>query len=129
MQSRILEVELGKLVIDLSISVREIHNALLQKEIVKALSPEISKSSLEWLRLLSEQRESSSDTMLEFPKFELKTPEGVDVIHSRKFNGPDSALLCSTDGRFVVPAQSVGKLPFHTVTNDPRFVFRKRDGS
>ena len=128
-RSRAAAVELGKLVIDLSISVREIHNALLQKEIVKALSPEISKSSLEWLRLLSAQRESSSDTMLEFPKFELKTPEGVDVIHSRKIIGLDTVFLCSTDGQFIFRTNSTKKLPFHSVANDPRFVFLRKDGS
>ena len=127
-RSRTAAVELGKFVADSSLSVHKLRGALLQEETVKSLSSKISKSSLMWLSLLSEQNKSTSDTMPNFPKFRLTAPEGIDVIHTRKREGLDTVFFCSTDGRFISQAKSTEKLPFHTLANDPRFVFRRKGG-
>lgn len=127
-QSRVAAVELSKFVADSSLSVSKLRHELIQEEKIKALSLRISSATLKWLDLLSEESRSTSVAIPKITALRIDIPEGIDIIHPRKCEGDDAVFLCSTDGRFIVRTEPAKKSPLHTLANNPRFVFRRRDG-
>lgn len=125
-RSRAAAVELGTFVVDATASVKIIRNALLSPETVEKLRPSISPETSNWLDLLAKDQTASAEELPSFPNLNLPVPTEVEVLHSRKLPGQDTAFLCSTDCRFIFRAESTDKLPFHTLANDPRFIFQRK---
>lgn len=128
-RSRAAAVEIGKFVVDSTVSAKKIRNALLNHETVEKLRPLISAAAANWLDLLSEEQTAKSEELPTFPNFSLDVPLEFPVLHSRKLGGQETAFLCSTDGRFIFRAKSTDVFPFHSVANDPRFVFLRTDNT
>ena len=128
-RSRAAAIELGAFVSNPSASVIRIRNALLRPETVKLLIPKISTESTEWLDLLARDQPIGTEEKPSISDFRLDAPTGITTLHSRKIPGDDTAYLCSTDGRFIFNAQSTDDLPFHSIANDPRFIFMKGETS
>ena len=80
-----------------------------------------------WLDLLAGDQTSSTEQIPAFPDFRLEAPEAVTILHARKLPARDTAFLCSTNCQYVFRAKATEDLPFHTVANDPRFVFLRID--
>ena len=128
-RSRAAAIELGAFVSNPSASVIKIRRALLRPETVKSLKPKLSPETTEWLDLLARDRITRAEEKLTISDFILDTPADVVTLHSRKLPDDDTAYLCSTDGRFVFNAQSTDDFPFHSIANDPRFIFMKGETS
>ena len=122
-RSRAAAVEIGAFVVDATASPKKIRSALLNPETVEKLLPSVSRETANWLDLLAEEQIAKSEKLPAFPNFSLDVPLEIPVLHSRKLGSQETAFLCSTDGRFIFRAKSTDDLPFHSVANDPRFVF------
>ena len=128
-RSRSVAIELGKFVLDSSASIVTIREFLLRPETVESLKPLLSAETVEWLDLLTRDRNGGVEEKPTFSELILDASADVITLHSRKLPGDDTAYLCSTDGRFIFNAQSTDDLPFHSVANDPRFIFMKGETS
>lgn len=126
-RSRAAAVELGEYVVDASASPKRIRNALLNPETVQKLKPVLTDETANWLELLAEDQTLSTEQIPTFPEFRLDSPKAVTTLHARKLPAQETAFLCSTDCRYVFRAKATQELPFHTVANDPRFVFLRID--
>ncbi|HMP72085.1 MAG TPA: DEAD/DEAH box helicase [Kiritimatiellia bacterium] len=126
-RSRAAAVELGTYVVDASASPKRIRNALLNPETVKKLKPVLSDETASWLDLLAGDQTTSTEQIPAFPGFKLAVPKEVTTLHARMLPVKNTAFLCSTNCRYVFPARTTEDLPFHTVANDPRFVFLRTD--
>lgn len=122
-RSRSAAVELGTYIVDASASPKKIRNALLNTETANKLKQALSAETASWLDLLAGDQTTSSEQIPSFPNFKLEAPENITTLHSRKLPAQDTAFLCSIDCRYVFRARSTEELPFHSVANDPRFVF------
>ena len=128
-RSRAAAIELGAFISDSSANIASIREALLRPEIVESLKPILSDKTMEWLDLLARDQIGRVKEKPTFPDFTLDAPADVVTLHSRKLPGDDRAYLCSTDGQFISKAQSTDHFPFHSVANDPRFIFVKSENS
>lgn len=126
-RSRAAAVELSRFVTDSSASVATIRKALLDSAVVAALAPAVSTTTLEWLRLMSEEHGSPGKEMPQCARFRLEAPEDVDMLHVRQIQPEGNIWLCSTDARFKYAVQATETMPFDKFANDPRFAF-VRDG-
>ena len=126
-RSRAAAVELGAFVVDASASPKRIRNALLNTETVNKLKAVLSAETANWLDLLAGDQTSSAEQIPSFSNFRLEAPDSVTILHSRKLPMQDTAFLCSADCRYVFRAKATEDLPFHSVANDPRFVFLRTD--
>ena len=124
-RSRTAAIELGAFVLDPSASIAKMRETLLRPETAESLKPKLSAETAEWLDLLARDRIAGAEEKLTISDFRLDAPAGVVTLHSRKLPGDDTAYLCSTDGRFISKAESTDDFPFHSVANDPRFIFMK----
>lgn len=122
-RSRTASVELSQYITNPKASISGIRVALLDADIVAALSNTISASTLEWLKLLSAEHGSKKVTYPSCARFRLDTPEYVDALHVRKYDPDGSIYLCSIDARFKLAVNSSDDLPFEKLADDPRFVF------
>ena len=129
-RSRAIAVELSAFVSDQNASLTKIRNTLLNQETVEKLQSLISAEAANWLNLLAKEQSTQPEELPVFPAFEFESevPPEVSVLHSRKLDDQETVFLCSTDGRFIFPAESTDEFPFHSITNDPRFAFL-RDGN
>ncbi len=128
-RSRAAAIELGKYVSDASRSITTIRRALLHSENIGKLKPVLSSEASEWLNLLVRDQMRLKSEKPTFPDFVLDAPENVVTLHSRRLPNDDTAYLCSTDGRFIFKAQSTDHFPFHSIANDPGYVFVKKVNS
>lgn len=126
-RSRAAAVELSQYVTNPTASISGIRAALLDADIVAALSTTISASTLEWLQLLSAEYGFQKVAYPRCTRFRLNTPEHVDALHVRKYDPDGSIYLCSTDARFKFAVASSDDMPFNKLADDPRFIFL-RDG-
>jgi hypothetical protein len=126
-RSRASAVELSKYVTNPSASISGIRTALLDADIVAALSTTVSTSTLEWLQLLSAEHGPPKVAYPQCARFRLNVPEHVDALHVRKYDPDGSIYLCSADARFKFSVASSDDLPFNRLADDPRFIFL-RDG-
>lgn len=124
-RSRAAAVELGRFVSDPTASPSRLRRSLLDKETSARLREVVTPETVTWLDLLADEQASDSEALPMFSDFTLKAPPNVRVLHSRKIPERETAFLCSTDGRFVFKAKSTDEFPFHSVANDPRFVFQR----
>ena len=126
-RSRAAAVELSQFVTNPTASIRGIRTALLDADIVTALSATVSASTLEWLQLLSAEHGPQKIAYPRCTRFSLNTPEHVAALHVRKYDPDGSVYLCSTDARFKIAVASSDDMPFNKLADDPRFIFL-RDG-
>lgn len=126
-RSRAAAVELSQFVTNPTASIRGIRTALLDADIVTALSATVSASTLEWLQLLSAEHGPQKIAYPRCTRFGLNTPEHVAALHVRKYDPDGSVYLCSTDARFKIAVASSDDMPFNKLADDPRFIFL-RDG-
>jgi hypothetical protein len=124
-RSRAAAVELGRFVPDPTASPSRLRRFLLDKETSARLREVVTPETVPWLDLLAENQASESEALPVFSDFKLKAPPNVRVLHSRKIPERETAFLCSTEGRFIFRAESTDEFPFHSVANDPRFVFQR----
>lgn len=126
-RSRAAAMELSRFVTNPAASVTRLRRALLDPEIVAALSPSVKPSTLEWLQLLSAEHFVQEALPPRIPNFRLEAPDTVDILHARKLQPHNQIWLCSTDARFKYRVKITKTLPFDKIADDPRFVF-VRDG-
>lgn len=126
-RSRAAAVELSQYVTNPTASIRGIRTALLDADVVAALSATVSASTLEWLQLLSAEHGSKKVAYPRCARFRFDTPGNIDALHVRKYDPDGSVYLCSADARFKFAVGSSDDLPFDKLADDPRFVFL-RDG-
>ena len=126
-RSRAAAVELSRFVANPAASVSRIRKALLDSTTVAALSASVSASTLEWLHLLSAERNVPEIAPPRCARFRINAPDKVNTLHVRKLTPQGSVYLCSTDGRFKMSVRITKELPFDGFANDPRFAF-SRDG-
>lgn len=126
-RSRAAAVELSQYVTNPTASISGVRMALLDADIVAALSATISASTLEWLQLLSSEHGPQKVAYPRCTRFSLNTPEHVDALHVRKYDPDGRVYLCSTDARFKFAVASSDDMPFNKLADDPRFIFL-RDG-
>lgn len=126
-RSRASAVELSQYVANPTASISGIRTALLDADIVAALSITVSAPTLEWLQLLSAEHGSPIVAYPRCARFRLNTPGHVDALHVRKYAPDGSVYLCSADARFKFAVGSTDDLPFDKLADDPRFIFL-RDG-
>lgn len=126
-RSRAAAVELSQYVTNPAASISGIRTALLDADVVAALTTTVSASTLEWLQLLSAEHGSQKAAYPRCARFRLNVPEHVDALHVRKYDLDGSVYLCSVDARFKFAVASSDALPFNKLADDPRFIFF-RDG-
>lgn len=130
-RSRSAAVELGQYVTNPKASINSIRSALLDSQVVKDLSNTLSKSTLDWLELLSGEHGNSTKTFPRSANFTLNTstsvPEDVHTLYVRKSPVSGNVYLSSIDGRFKVSVSSTETLPFETLADDLRFVFKRHE--
>lgn len=126
-RSRAAAVELSQYVTNPTASISAIRAALLNANIVEALSTSVSASTLEWLLLLSAEHGTPNADYPRCARFLIDTPEDVDALHVRKYAKDGGVFLCSADAKFKVKVASSDDLPFDKLADDPRFNFT-RDG-
>ena len=128
-RSRTAAVELSQYIMNPTAKISRIRTALLDANIVATLSTTVSASTLEWLRLLSEEHGTQKSAYPRCTRFRLNVavPEHIDALHARKYDTDDKTYLCSVDARFKISVASSDDLPFNKLADDPRFIFL-RDG-
>lgn len=128
-RSRAAAVELSQYVTNSAASISGIRTALLDAEVVAALSTTVSASTLEWLQLLSAEHGSQQAAYPRCARFRLNVPEHVDALHVRKYEPDGGVYLSSADARFKVAVVSSDDMPFNRLADDPRFVFLRDRGA
>lgn len=126
-RSRAAAVELSQYVTNRTVSISKIRTALLDADIVAALSTTVSASTLEWLQLLSAEHGFQKAAYPRCARFRLDVPDHVNTLHVRKLDPDGIVYLCSADARFKYGVLVSENLPFDKFANDPRFIF-VRDG-
>ena len=120
-------MELGQFVTNPSASVSGIRRALLDSDTVKAITPSVSASTLEWLHLLSVEHGAARIARPDCASFRLKAPDGVNVLHVRQLKPKGSLFLCSTDAKYKFAVHATEKMPFDKFADDSRFVFSREN--
>lgn len=128
-RSRTAAVELGPFVVNPAASINTIRRSLLNPDVVSALSDAVSKTTVEWLHLLSDEHGVSEDAYPRCPRFHFSSPvpDAVGVLHARRNSAENRIYLCSTDARFKLAVRVSKDLPFDKLADDLRFAFI-RDG-
>ena len=125
-RSRVASTELAGLDIQFGKSVITIRNNLRYSDFVRGILPQVTPSTREWLNLLLSDETHQMNIMPMFASFTLENSEGLDTLYARIFE--DDTYLTTIDGRGKFLVTSTTQLPFRSVADDPKFVFKKTEG-